>query len=1532
MFHLKKIRIDDCDVSNCNKDLPKRRDFLNDSDVKEQYNKINKGEEVYFLGNDVKECLPFNDYFIIISGILPCGAKTILEINNIYPYFDIKLDQDLSDNDNKKIYRNLLTNEKIIHHKMSIVEGKDLMYHSFNTKKYLRISFKNLYTRKKCINLLTDKNIETYNNDLSCYYRVVAREYKINLSSWNTIINYEDIKKKGKYKSKYQLTVSINDIKAVDQDIVLANQSLSNDKLISACFDIEMYTPDLAKIPSGKCSHDIVFMLCVTFQYINEPKSFLNVCLVTKECDNQADLFTIVCDNEKTLLKLFSKLMNRMQPDFITEFNGSEFDWKVIVDKASYYKLLKFMCKNMSIENLNDRDLEVDNINKWMIKSENIKIEADRSVTSYNIKLFGYIPFDTRIIFKKLFPIEPKSSLNFYLGKMGLDLKDDMDFRVMFKIYESGTSEEMAKVAHYCYIDSYRLHELLMSKNVIKDKRELASLSYTIMFDSFYRADGLRVRNLIISHCLDQGLFYNNILKDSPERDQLKGVKYPGATVLNPIKGLVANIYNIKEFATKNNYNINDDEMDILYNVIADEYDNIFILKKKSFNVDIEMSDDAFDCLKKYIKYIRENEIKYPVSGLDFSSLYPSEIMARNFSPEYIIKDPDYYNQIRDKVLVHEIHFELTSINLKVDAYSVLTNDKKERVTGVFPSILIALFNERVKVKKILQKFINKIEELDNLEKNEPGLHRSTPEYKDCILKYNYYNAKQGAIKVFMNTFYGETGNAISPLFLLPIAGGITTDGKKNLMMVKDHIENKLDVKVYYGDSVTGDTPVIIKKGFIIKIMAIKDILWDKSTRIEQHDEKEVINVNADDYLEVYTENGFTPIKKCIRHHTNKQLFRITTNSGMVDVTEDHSLLNLNKERITPSECDIGTDLLHWDNLMYKNPDPIYNMQYSCMKPIVVRSKNQVDLQVRFLILFNQGHKNISLSFEDGEYVLRTNLVNDNYDLHEEPNMIKNIELIGNSDDYVYDLETESHHFAAGIGRLVVHNTDSLYISCPKQVYADLDKQYYTNKISKLEYSTKLVEYTFVDIDRIKTDVNKLLMKDNGTPYLKMSYEEVLFPVVFLSKKKYFGNPHISIANFKPPELFKKGLEMKKRGVSQVLVKIYSQIMWESMNLENLFTLKEIVIKYIEILFTTKWDINDFIKSLVWNPNKDNKQTHTFVNRMMKLNKPIPGVGNRFNYVVVKRYPFTYDIKGRQKKLSVGDKMEYVEAIEAEQLEIDLAYYFGNELIGQFARLITYEPSYEVYVNDVVSDKLTYENCKKVVESFAIKYNGKYINVGNIHKKLYRSVKKQMSGGILNPQLKCITMNSAESFEDFIKNIKENIKLCNNSNMANRIVKKSIDMKVMYKIFENKKYKVSYYTLTINALNQMLDEQTEKLYDVMSQGDLFNKLLNYNENNITNIIQFIKTQYNFDNKCIEQADNIKDIDVIIKSDDIKEIVKKEELYESIDESQLNQVFRYLTKIISTYKMILLNEQIREVLLIKKNKAVGLVTKPKNFKV
>ena len=52
------------------------------------------------------------------------------------------------------------------------------------------------------------------------------------------------------------------------------------------------------------------------------------------------------------------------------------------------------------------------------------------------------------------------------------------------------------------------------------------------------------------------------------------------------------------------------------------------------------------------------------------------------------------------------------------------------------------------------------------------------------------------------------------------------------------------------------------------------------------------------------------------------------------------------------------------------------------------------------------------------------------------------------------------------------------------------------------------------EIEKLCDKVNDFLRKDNRSSYLKMTYEEVLFSVVFTEKKKYYSIPHESKPNF----------------------------------------------------------------------------------------------------------------------------------------------------------------------------------------------------------------------------------------------------------------------------------------------------------------------------------------------------------------------------------------------------------------------------------
>jgi DNA polymerase elongation subunit (family B) len=1129
--------------NNLNK-LPNRNNLLDHDEIKLIHKDIQDNKEILFLGNDISDTNIFHDYKLVIYGILPCGSKTTLEISGILPYVDIEYDNNHSEFWNKNRLKNIIKEGEIKYKNFKYVKGKKLILYQEEESTFIRLYFNSLYNRKKFITLATKKDIILFNNDVNNYYRTVSREYKFNLSDWIILSNYEK-ERSITYDTKYYFRINVKNIENLselsDDDKERFNHIpeilLSRDKSISACFDIEAYMPHgIINLPKNYTDEDIerkykdtdLFMLCITFQFIKDKKQNLNICIVSKDCTPHEDMFTIICNNESEVVLYFSILINRIQPEFLTEFNGSNFDWEILIYKAKKYNIIENIIRNMSCRYISD--YEINDINKFLKykfdRPRQIKIDAQKNVYSRNLKLDGYLSFDTRIIFQQINPLNVESSLNFYLSKYNLGQKDDMSIMELFRIYLEGTPEEMMLVAHYCIIDSFKLHELLYKNNVIQDKREICNLSYTALIDGFYFANGMKVQNLIISEAINRNLFATTVLTEKVRESRESG-KFPGAFVLNPERGLVTSLYNIHEFNERISFDDNIEpkdsnlkqlekyELDIVQDIINQNYNEIFI-EKKNINFEYEKNKDVENFVKGYNNYIIQNEMKYPVSGLDFSSLYPSLIMTYNLSPEYLILDEDYKNKIEKSG--KNLHYISFPFNEKDIIGWTVRHDNIESNIGLYPYILIDLFNKRKKLKKILAKYFSRKEELEKIDDMNINKEHYN-EYENICFYYNYYDSKQKALKVFMNTFYGVLGNTNSPLFLITLAGGVTSSGQYNLKMVKDYVV-ELGCKPYYGD------------------------------------------------------------------------------------------------------------------------------------------------------------------------------------------------------------------------------TDSIYISCNEKYYRDNDKKFYTGKIDKLTFSNNLIHITFEEIEKIKNLVNTKLLNDNKTEYLKMAYEEVLFPVIFLSKKKYYGIPHENIPNFKK-KLFIRGLEVKKRGVSNLLIDVCMNTMRRSVDIFNIKTLKEIIIDQIRCLFNTKWDYEHFRQKLTYKENKQNITVHRFKERMDEIkereNKGInPKTSRRilknneqFDYVIIKKYPYKYDIKGRQTLLKKCDKMEFFEVAKEENMPIDLDYYFTNTIIGQFARLLSYDKEFEEFQLDannqrIFSDEKTIKNCKKYLTIISEKFYKPYKNNGKIFKEIYSKVKKNI--------------------------------------------------------------------------------------------------------------------------------------------------------------------------------------------------------------
>ena len=124
----------------------------------------------------------------------------------------------------------------------------------------------------------------------------------------------------------------------------------------------------------------------------------------------------------------------------------------------------------------------------------------------------------------------------------------------------------------------------------------------------------------------------------------------------------------------------------------------------------------------------------------------------------------------------------------------------------------------------------------------------------------------------------------------------------------------------------------------------------------------------------VLCRNGWSDVKYVYRHKTNKPIYNISDNNNnlSVDVTEDHSLFDENKNEIKPSEIRKNTKLEYYSNdLNFNNiniSDKIIEVSAKLLANgsldrvpcnILNSTKENANL---FLKIFNKINKNTNLS------------------------------------------------------------------------------------------------------------------------------------------------------------------------------------------------------------------------------------------------------------------------------------------------------------------------------------------------------------------------------------------------------------------------------------------------------------------------------------------------------------------------------------------------------------------------------------------
>ncbi|MBI5228504.1 hypothetical protein HY991_00220 [Candidatus Micrarchaeota archaeon] len=241
------------------------------------------------------------------------------------------------------------------------------------------------------------------------------------------------------------------------------------------------------------------------------------------------------------------------------------------------------------------------------------------------------------------------------------------------------------------------------------------------------------------------------------------------------------------------------------------------------------------------------------IAVLDFRSLYPSIIISHNIDPSTLNCGCCSKEDASVSPLGHRFC-------------------KKRR--GLIPSVLSEVIYARIKLKERMRK-----------------VDKDSEEYKRA-------DARQWALKIVANSFYGYLAYARSRWYSRECGESTTAWGRYYIQETINKAE-EAGFKVLYADSITSERFVTLldPNGFV-RIKNIQELFGENKKDLFIRGEKEVINLKGYKSLSIdpsSLEPTWKEIQEIIRHKTSKKIFRVVQKYGETRVTEDHSLITLEK-------------------------------------------------------------------------------------------------------------------------------------------------------------------------------------------------------------------------------------------------------------------------------------------------------------------------------------------------------------------------------------------------------------------------------------------------------------------------------------------------------------------------------------------------------------------------------------------------------------------------------------------------------------
>ena len=603
---------------------------------------------------------------------------------------------------------------------------------------------------------------------------------------------------------------------------------------------------------------DSIIQIGTTFHYYGQKECCYKHIITLGTCDPIDGVTVETCENEEELLMKWNYLVRNTNPDIMTGYNIFGFDFWYMVERAKELGIDKPF---MKLSRLHNRICQYK--------------ENKLSSSALGDNILRFIDMEGRVLVDLMKVVQRDHKLDSYKLDnvahhfMGMN-KNDVSPQDIFRL-QKGTSADRNIIADYCVQDCALCNHLIMKLEIVANNMGMSNVCLVPLSYIFMRGQGIKIFSLVLKQCKEEGFMIPVVRPpkklDDAEEDPNED-SYEGAIVLEPKEGI----------------------------------------------------------------YIDD-----PISVLDYASLYPSSMISENLSHDCLVlpEDMDKYGNLPD----------VEYLDISYDIYEGV-GDKKvktgERVCrfvqppngekGVIPNILMKLLKARKTTRKkiemkqvtlkngtVIKGFYDDKEgivvtaegdkhqaPIDQVESTEDVYN----EFQKAVL-----DGLQNAYKVTANSLYGQIGAKTSPIYMKDIAACTTATGRKMIMLAKNFLEENYNANIIYGDSVTGDTPLLIKyPDNTIDIVTIETLAdkWEPYHQFKPDVEGLSCKEQAELEAKVWANGHWADIRRVIRHKTNKPLYRVNTYRGCVDITSDHSLIDINGNEIKPTHCVVDqTQIFH---------------------------------------------------------------------------------------------------------------------------------------------------------------------------------------------------------------------------------------------------------------------------------------------------------------------------------------------------------------------------------------------------------------------------------------------------------------------------------------------------------------------------------------------------------------------------------------------------------------------------------------------